>query len=163
MKRVALALLMAAGASAHAQSEADLLRCLNIAEDGPRLACFDQAARALKDARSASRATAPAAAAVGTAPTAAAPAAPSADNFGQPARAAAAPTELKSTLTRDFSGWNRNDRVTLANGQIWQLLDEGTVIAPLKQPQVVIKPGFMSGFFMSIDGLSFPIRVKRIQ
>lgn len=158
LKISALALLLSLATGTQAQTEADLLRCLNITEDGPRLACFDQAARALKDARAATRATAPAAT---PAPATTATASP--DNFGQPARPAAAPAELKSQLTRDFSGWNRNDRVTLANGQVWQLLDEGTVIAPLKQPQVVIKPGLMSGFFMTIDGLSFPVRVKRIQ
>lgn len=169
-----LALLLPLSFAAHAQSEAELLKCLGIADAGARLACFDQSARALKAARattpalpSAAARPAPAAPAVAIAPTGAPTAAPTApaaaeDNFGRN-KPVATPQELHSHIVGGFSGWRQGERVKLANGQVWQLLDNGTYIDELKDPKVVIRPGAMGAtYFMTVEGLRMQIRTRRV-
>lgn len=140
----ALLLPLATGA-ALAAGENAVLRCLDVADATERLACYDVAARALRAETERSRE----------------------QDFGRkpPAKPqAAAPERLDSQITGTFSGWNAGSTVQLANGQVWQLVDEGTVFAPLHNPKVRISPGFMGlSHFMEVDGLSFQIRVKRLK
>ena len=107
----ALLLAVAAGPT-FAQGDADVLRCLDVADNTARLQCFDQAATALRTARAAGKS-------VEIDMT------PRDSNFGQ---LGPAPDTLASRITGRFDGWNKLDRVKLANGQVWQLLDEGTSI-----------------------------------
>lgn len=157
----ALAAVAALGvnSSVHARSEAELLRCLDLPDNAQRLACYDQAARALREARASGQAAPAAATAAAPAPVAG----PSVQNFGRSAQAVA-PQQLDARIKGEFSGWNKNDRVTLDNGQTWQMVDAGTVFAPLQNPKVTIKPGaFGASYFMQVEGLNIQIRVKRLQ
>ena len=132
----ALLLAVAAGPT-FAQGDADVLRCLDVADNTARLQCFDQAATALRTARAAGK---------------------SVEIDMTP------PDTLASRITGRFDGWNKLDRVKLANGQVWQLLDEGTSIGARTDPQVLIKAGALkASYFMTIEGLGAPVRVKRVQ
>jgi hypothetical protein len=143
----ALLLALAAGPT-FAQGDADVLRCLDVADNTARLQCFDQAATALRTARAAGKS-------VEIDMT------PRDSNFGQ---LGPAPDTLASRITGRFDGWNKLDRVKLANGQVWQLLDEGTSIGARTDPQVLIKAGALkASYFMTIEGLGAPVRVKRVQ
>ena len=138
----ALLLAVAAGPT-FAQGDADVLRCLDVADNTARLA-----ATALRTARAAGKS-------VEIDMT------PRDSNFGQ---LGPAPDTLASRITGRFDGWNKLDRVKLANGQVWQLLDEGTSIGARTDPQVLIKAGALkASYFMTIEGLGAPVRVKRVQ
>lgn len=148
------ALLAAAAAlPAHAQSEADVLRCLDVGDNAARLACFDQNAQALRAARASGKAAAAAQDDV-----------PRAENFGTTGRRA--PEAMSSQIVGDFSEWQRNTRVKLSNGQVWQVTEEssGNSGRPLKDPKVTIKSGFLGAtYYMSVEGLAFQIKVRRVQ
>lgn len=146
-----LAGLLAAG-SAHAAGDADLLRCLDQADSVARLACYDKLATAVRQAGSAPATTSTSATT-------------SAQDFGRPTPAPS-PTrdQLVSQIAGSFDGWTKGHTVKLVNGQVWQLLDEGTVFRALQDPQVTIKPSALSSsYFMKVEGLSFQIKVKRVQ
>ncbi|WP_416759261.1 hypothetical protein ACNI65_21520 [Roseateles sp. So40a] len=156
-----------AGAAAvlpvHAQSEADVLRCLDVGDSTARLACFDQNAQALRAARASGKA-APAAPAAPVAAAAPQDDAPRAENFGKTGRRA--PEAMSSQIVGDFSEWQRNTSVKLSNGQVWQVTEEspGNSGRPLKDPKVTIKSGFLGAtYYMSVEGLAFQIKVRRVQ
>ncbi len=145
-------LLLAGASAAQAQSEADLLRCLDVADAGARLACFDRNAQALRAAR-----------AGGQAPATVPDPAQREASFGKTERPAA--DSLSSQIVGEFGDWERNSRIKLANGQVWQIIDAaGNTGRPLKDPKVTIRSGFMgSSYFMTVEGVSFQIKVRRVQ
>jgi len=157
MKKALLALTLVAPAAYAA--DADQLRCLRIADNVARLACYDAAAIAIRDAK-----PAPAPAALAPAPASPNPATVAAvQNFGRSAPAAV-PDQLDSQIPGKFGGWTNGANIRLANGQVWKIVERGTELsAPLIDPKVTIKPGFMGSYFMAIEGLSFQLKVKRVQ
>lgn len=157
MKQLPLALMLTlAAAAAQAAGEADVLRCLDVADGGARLSCYDQAARQIKQARAAGVVAPAVAAAPAEAPRV------TEQNFGRTAQAVA-PTQLSSHIPGPFAGGNPGARITLANGQVWALGEEVVLTQPLKDAKVTIKPGFLGSYFMQIEGLSFQVKVKRLQ
>jgi hypothetical protein len=157
MKQLPLALMLTlAGAAAQAAGDADVLRCLEVADGGARLSCYDQVARQIKQARAAGLAAPAVAAMPAETPRVAE------QNFGRSAQAVA-PSQLSSHIPGAFGGGNPGTRVTLANGQVWTLGEEVVLPQPLKDPKVTVKPGFLGSYFMQIEGLSFQIKVKRLQ
>ena len=162
MKSLFLALSLASSAAVAA--DADLLRCLVIGEVPARLACYDGLATAVRDAKAPS---AIAAAAVPIAAPAAAVAAAAAQNFGRPPAPAAQPAAadlLESRIDGSIDGWRPGSQLRLVNGQIWRVTgDNETSFAPLTNPKVLIRPGMMGSYFLEVEGLSFQVRVKRLQ
>ncbi|CAN5142054.1 hypothetical protein BH11PSE10_BH11PSE10_20840 [soil metagenome] len=150
MKSVLLALALASSAAVAASAgDADLLRCLAIAEGPARLACYDGLAIALRD-----KANQPA------------PAAAATQNFGLPPSAVAqtaASKVLDSRIEGSVAGWQRDSNIRLVNGQVWQIVGEPASFAPLNSPKVSISPGLFGSYFMEVEGISFQVRVKRVQ
>jgi hypothetical protein len=96
------------------------------------------------------------------------PARTGADGFGlEQQRLAAAvaqgPESLESTIPGRFEGWGPNTRFTLANGQVWQVVDGSSAYFPKESPRVTIKRGMLGTFFLSVDGLNRSPKVKRMQ
>ncbi|MBI3715046.1 MAG: hypothetical protein HY255_03515 [Betaproteobacteria bacterium] len=164
-------------ASAHAD-DGDLARCRAITDANARLACYD----AIPLAGAARVPSAPALPAAGSAPTAAtvatrAPAPVEERNL--PATAAAKPAaeqfglenkrpkdELQEIVTRidgTFDGWVPNQRIRLANGQVWQIADDTTRWFTFVNPKVTIWRGTFGVFYMNIEGHNQSPRVKRVQ
>lgn len=163
MKQALLALTLIATATLAAAAgpgDAEQLRCLGIGDNAARLACYDAAAIAIRDAKPRS---APDGAPATTTTAATAPAAAAVQDFGRPAKAAAEPEKLESHIPGQFSGWRNGGTIRLANGQIWKVVDEGSSVRPLTDPKVTIRPGFLGSYFMTIEGLSFQVKVKRVQ
>jgi hypothetical protein len=119
---------------ANAQSDA-LQRCRAIAEPVARLACYDA--------------------------------------IPMPSRAEAAreakkhklldTAPVESSVGSTFAGWAPNERIHLANGQVWQVVD-GTVhaVAPGAR-KAKIRPGVLGSYFLDIEGVSASPRVRRVQ
>jgi len=146
-------LLAVAGGTALAQNAGSLQACRGIADTTARLACYD-----------ALPLPSPAAAAPAKQ---AAPAAPDPAGFGFETKAVqaanAALPSVDSTIPGRFSGWNPRDRITLANGQVWQVVDDSTAVVSLKDAKVTVRRGAMGAFYLELEGSNRSARVRRIE
>lgn len=70
-----------------------------------------------------------------------------------------------STVAGPFKGWKgKGDRITLANGQVWEVSDSGTRLSvSLENPTVTIERGMLDAWFLRVDGYNARARVKRIK
>jgi hypothetical protein len=161
--------------SAAEASDSALRTCRAVADKTARLACYDALPLAAATAAPAAPAAAPAssvapsavvAAAAPAAAPAVVPAAPakaSETNFGLEAQRAAETQQIASRITGIFEGWSANSRITLANGQVWQVIDGTSASYYLKDPKVTIARAAMGSFRLEIDGARQAPRVKRVE
>ena len=172
-------MLCAACAPALAQ-DAALERCRSIEAPAARLACYDAA---LPPQLTAPRMPGPPLAATqptGPAPIATAPVRPTAPptsansrpaaeaqaSFGFESRRRTAdepPDHVLTSYKGAFLGWGPNEKIALANGQIWQIADGSQTAYDVKNPVVRIMRGAFGSFFMEIEGVSHSPKVRRVQ
>ena len=170
MKRTqALIALAALALPAAAVDDAAVQRCRSIKDTAQRLACYDalplgapapaaapRAPGAASPATGGATAPAPAAAA-GTTPTLL-------QRFGFESRAQ--PDELPSVeshIPGRFEGWGPKSAITLANGQVWQVIDDSARVAYRENPKVTVRRGTLGSFFLDIEGVNPSPRVRRVQ
>jgi hypothetical protein len=139
---LALALMGAAGAahSGDAQSDNAALRtCRALADTAARLACY------------------------GASPLAAAAAA--AQSFGlEPAQREATPQSVESTIAGQFAGWGPSTLFTLANGQVWKVVDGSQAeLQPVTNPRVRIVRNLFGTMFLEIEGTNASPKVRRVR
>jgi len=80
-----------------------------------------------------------------------------------PAMAAPAPEAISAHITGDFHGWSGGTRFTLDNGQVWEQIDDSVVTAGrVTNPKVTISRGLFNSYYMSVEGVSDTVQVKRI-
>lgn len=135
-----------------------LLRCRALVDAGARLACYD-ALPIGATAAGGARAPSPA----GAAPTAA-PATPQ-GAFGLP-QTAQPGGELKfidSQINGRFEGWNPEQLIELANGQVWRVVDGSRAYFQSDTPKVRIERGVLGSFYMVITGTNQAPRVRRVK
>jgi len=137
---------------------AAVLRCRALPEVMQRVACYDAIVVAPGAARPAAVAP-PAAAAAARA----APAAPAAENFGFEGRTEAAMAFVESTLAEPVDGWRANQRLRLANGQVWQVSDDSQGFVPPGPRKVRVRRGALGAFYLEIDGVTRSPRVRRVE
>lgn len=78
--------------------------------------------------------------------------------------AAADSFPLTAHIVGEFHGWYGSTRVTLDNGQVWEQMDDATVTAGRSSnPKVTITRGLLNSFYMSVEGVSDSVLVKRIK
>ncbi len=157
-----------------AAGESDVQRCRALTADAARLACYDTlfgrpgspaTAAAAAPAAAAAAAASTAKPATAVSPAAATPApAPDATvaTFGLP-QPAAPVDAISSHIPGRFTGWEPNDRITLANGQVWQITDRSRGAYQLQDPKVSVRKGAMGSFFLEIEGQNQSPRVRRVQ
>ncbi len=174
--------------TAHAVDTSALLACRTLAADAERLACYDK----LLDGQSESIGKGKATATTATTPTVltvSAPVATAADTSGVVAVAAssqsakpprekqtseafglerqiARETELDAIVSRiagEFRGWEPSSRITLENGQVWQIADKSRGVYLLVDPVVTIERGALGTFNMRIEGANRSPKVKRLK
>jgi hypothetical protein len=157
---VPLALLAASPARAQLDPAA-VQRCRIIAEAAARLACYD--AIALPGIGSRAGWGAPVATAPATAPAAAPGPGPGGDfGLSRPAPEAAADRVVSRVVGR-VEDFPNGLKLTLENGQVWQLSESATGFYNLESPRVTITRGLISGFVMAMDGVNAPLKVRRIR
>jgi hypothetical protein len=160
------ALFLSTGAVAN---DAELLRCGAIADSTARLACYDALTRSVREGKTPKPATAPAAAI--SAPAASVPAAAgsalpkqSPQQFGLEQRATKEELDaITSDIVGNFDGWEPNSRITLANGQVWQIADGTGRYVNLKSQKVRIRRGLLGAFYIEFDGTNHSPKVRRVQ
>ena len=162
MNKFALMLVLSlAGAAAWAQASS-LQACRAVAQASARLACYD--ALPLSNAGSA-----PASGGVSAAPvTPAAPAvtastsAQAAASFGLEV-AGEKLQEVRSHIPGAFDGWRAGDRIRLANGQVWRVVDDSRADYNLRDPKVTVRRGALGSYLMDIEGAKQLPRVRRVE
>lgn len=160
--------------------EQNLQHCRSLADDNQRLACYDAlfaattAAAKPAIAPAAAPATAPAVSvpasvatqpvAVAVAPAVAPPRSQTSAEFGLEQKAAEAQLEaIESRIVGEFRGWEAKSKITLENGQVWQISDGSRGIYKLDSPAVRIERGMLGVFFLKIEGANRSPKVKRLR
>ena len=152
---IALATLIAQTAACPAWADdAGLLRCRDLGDAGRRLACFDALAAGVGARPIPSPAT-------GAAP-AAAEATPNSE-FGRSAAPAEEVKFIESQISGRFQGWNPEQLIELANGQVWRIADGSRAFFEASNPKVRIERGSFSAFYMVIAGTNQSPRVRRVK
>lgn len=73
-------------------------------------------------------------------------------------------TEVHSRIVGYFNGWHKNAIFKLENGQHWRVTDDRRYnSSSIDSPAVTIEPGFMSAWYLSIDGSNRSARVERVK
>jgi hypothetical protein len=143
MRIVVLLILLSAGMPIAVADDSALQRCRTMAEDAARLACYD----AIVDSG------APAAVVV-----------EKPEQFGLPDSARVTPIDtIESTIEGDFRGWGPNERIRLANGQVWEIADGSRGVISGGASKVTIKRGTFGTFFMDFEGRNKSPRVRRVR
>ena len=144
----ALTLLLLVSTTALAD-DATVLQCRSLADAASRLACYDAMPVGL------------------VRPALAAPAAAPAADFGRETikpKAQAQPAAIESTIVGEFSGWRPNMRITLANGQVWRIVDDSAIDLPRSGNQKVrIERNLFGTLFLTIDGSNQSAKVRRVE
>lgn len=92
-------------------------------------------------------------------------------NFGlapaaaQRPREAEAPQSISSSISGAFDGWQPNQQIKLANGQVWRVVDgsEGVLSRPANDVPVKVVRGLLGALFMEIEGSKQSPKVRRVQ
>jgi len=146
--------------------DAALLKCRQL-QDGPvRLACYNAIPLGAVPTAPAAASVAPAAApvaAVAPAVTAAAAAAAAKNemvqDFGKEKTSKL--ETIESSIVGEFDGWVPNQRIRLANGQVWRIADGSDEAMSVTNPKVTLERGAMGAIYMDIQGSRMAPRVKR--
>lgn len=70
---------------------------------------------------------------------------------------------MTATASGSFGFWEPGQRIELANGQVWRITNDTGVYYKVDNPQVTIRKGLFSAFYLHIDGLSKALKVERIR
>lgn len=157
-----LALLAAAPARAQAQLDpAAVQRCRIIPEAAARLACYD--AIALPGLGSRAGWGAPVASPTPAAPAAAGATPAPGGEFGLSRPAPEAAERVISRVVGKVEDFPNGLKLTLENGQVWQLSESATGFYNLQNPQVTITRGLISGYVMAMEGVNATLKVRRLK
>ena len=164
--------LLALAAVADAADPAALHRCRAIPEAAQRLACYDTLPLPAGASDPAARADRPDAAAPGKASAGALPTPAAPPSRAQPALAAGsfglrheaeALDAITSHIAGLFEGWEAGSRIRLANGQLWQVVDDSRGSYYLREPKVTVRRAAMGTFVLDIEGAKRQPRVRRLE
>ena len=71
---------------------------------------------------------------------------------------------ITSTIVGSFQGWRGDTEFELANGMVWKQAEQDLLgVRPREDQQVTIEPGFLSAWYLKIDGINKRLRVRRIK
>ena len=131
---------------------AAVLSCRQITDPPQRLICYDAMA-------------VPVSAIVAQTPLLAPLPPPQAENFGLEVKTALVglPSTMESTVPGRFLGWGPNDKITLANGQVWQISDDSRGALVATDPKVTVRRGALGAFYLEIASTNRSPKVRRIQ
>ena len=139
--RTSLLLALVGATGVALADDAAILACRNLADGAARLACYDAI------------------------PAGSRPAATAAQSFGleqtkpeEPARS------IESTIVGNFSGWGPATLFTLANGQVWKVVDGSAAdLAPVSNPPIKIVRNMFGTMFLEIEGTNASPKVRRVR
>lgn len=139
MKRTIPLLLLFACGVAGAVDDALVLRCRALPDTASRLACYE-----------------------------ALPVAPPAEQrFGGKRlerKVDDEPAAIRSTVRGRLDGWRHGTQLTLANGQVWRVVDDIDAVLPdLVDPAVRIERGALGAYYLQLEANNNAARVIRVR
>ncbi|MFS2028025.1 hypothetical protein [Massilia sp. CT11-137] len=134
-----LALLGATGVAL--ADDAAILACRKLADGAARLGCYDAI------------------------PAEARPAAAAAQAFGLEQKTPEEPARsIESTIVGTVAGWGPATLFTLANGQVWKVVDGSSGdLTPVSNPPVKIVRNMFGTLFLEIEGTNASPKVRRVR
>lgn len=72
-------------------------------------------------------------------------------------------SSISTEASGEFKNWNKGLEVELANGQVWELTEKRNTYYKITDPKVEIEKGFLSVYYMHVEGLNRRFKVKRIK
>lgn len=137
--------------------DAGLRRCRVIADATARLACYDALA-------SPGPAGTPRASPGTPAPPRNEGSAGLMERFGLEHKGSTPQSDrIESHIPGRFEGWRANSRIRLANGQVWQVVDNSWFGGEWDNPKVAIRRGAFGSFYLDIEGQNRSPRVRRVE
>ncbi|MFO1336929.1 MAG: hypothetical protein U1F53_01620 [Burkholderiaceae bacterium] len=158
----ALCIALAPALPAQAQSIYDSLQACRMKDDPQmRLACYDEIRLAPPGAQ---RPVPPLSVAPPPIPVTPPPG-NATGNFGFENKTAQQTQiqSIDSTIEGHFSGWGPKSRFRLANGQVWQVVDDSSAFLNLDNPKVQIRRGMMGAFYIEFERSNRSARVRRVE
>lgn len=138
MKTLPFLLLFAASA-AGAVDDALVLRCRALPDTASRLACYEALPLA----------------------------APAEQRFGGQRlekKVDDEPASIRTTVRGRLDGWRYGTQLTLANGQVWRVVDDIDAVLPdLVDPAVRIERGALGAYYLQLEANNSAARVVRVK
>ncbi|HJV72480.1 hypothetical protein [Ideonella sp.] len=86
------------------------------------------------------------------------------ENFGFEQRTAKeALPSIESHIPGRFDGWGPRERIKLANGQVWQVIDDSNAVMNLRDPKVTVRRGALGAFYLEFEQSNRTARVRRVE
>lgn len=73
------------------------------------------------------------------------------------------PKAITSRIEGEFRGWSGRTIFRLANGQVWQQVDDGVFAVKLQDPTVTIERGALNSYFLRVEGYGSRVKVRRVR
>ena len=70
---------------------------------------------------------------------------------------------VESNIVGQFSGWEKDMKLNLKNGQVWKVLKSVRGYKKLTNPKITITNGILGSFNAKVEGLNSVAKVKRIK
>lgn len=71
---------------------------------------------------------------------------------------------IVSSIAGEFRGWDgRGQRLTLENGQVWEIVDGTRLKIMTVNPTIIIEPGSFGSWELRVDGWNTRAKVRRIR
>jgi hypothetical protein len=72
---------------------------------------------------------------------------------------------IVSSVTGEFRGWDgRGERITLDNGQVWEVVDSSSRLKiKVDNPVVTVQPGILDSWEIKVEGYNTRAKVRRIK
>lgn len=132
-----------AAATSAVADELAIQRCREVADPAKRLACYDAFVLPAKSQP---------------------PPRQRADQFGLEGQATKIELgSIDSHVVGRFEGWGPKDRITLDNGQVWQVSDDSHAVFSVLNPKVTVRRGTFGAFYLEITGTNRSPRVTRVK
>lgn len=72
------------------------------------------------------------------------------------------PQVIETSIAGPFRGWEPKQKITMTNGQVWQIVDGSVGVVNLTDPKVTIRRDFIAGYHLEFEGANVYPRVKQV-
>lgn len=72
------------------------------------------------------------------------------------------PKVIETSIAGPFRGWWPKEKITMTNGQVWQVIDSSTGAVNLTDPKVTIRRGLIGGYRLEFEGANVYPQVRQI-
>jgi len=78
------------------------------------------------------------------------------------ARRTEPPKVIETSIAGPFRGWWPKEKITMTNGQVWQVVDGSTGAVNLTDPKVTIRRDLIGGYHLEFEGANVYPQVRQV-